>query len=453
MADKTTTQETLASPIQDTNLIRGVQSGASVKMTFALIKTWCLSFLGGLIVSNLWTNRQTYEYTPTYDLASGGLSTNFFFDSASFTVPAAKNLNEIRFSVPAGGERVIIGGANSVYAPIYVGVNSHATSDPSSNVYGSVYSVTNAGAGTTKALHLLASGIAGSTGVLIAANMQMSPVATSGYTSGGFASLTSTGVNNKAIGYGIESTGDSYKIGIGNNVNQLNIGTSYLYLWPTIGSTGDYATLQDPDGVHKRFYVDYTGTVHIGWAGQTYAGAIQLAGATAQVTTLQAQATAGNSAVLMPTASGTLVSTADFPLSINATTGKVSCSPIAQLRFVVTGVNFNSANIDTAIAITLPPGTTRYAVANVRISNASASLTTSTAGVFTGAGGTGVAICTTGAVTVSASATDTNNNMQAMTVNNVSSEAYNDATIYFRVVTPQGSAATADVILVIVPLS
>lgn len=124
-----------------------------------------------------------------------------------------------------------------------------------------------------------------------------------------------------------------------------------------------------------------------------------------------------------------------------------------QLRYVFKNVNFNSANTDTALAFTLPTGITRYVVLALRISNASASISTATCGLFTATGGGGAAIAATQAITVTATAADVVNNTMLLTGINNSTNAYNDATLQFRVTVAQGSAATADVILYIVPLS
>jgi hypothetical protein len=126
---------------------------------------------------------------------------------------------------------------------------------------------------------------------------------------------------------------------------------------------------------------------------------------------------------------------------------------IGFTRIKLTGVNFNSANTDNAIAVPLPPGIARYQVQSVRLNNASASISTATVGVFTGTGGTGQTIAANQAITVTATAADTNNNSQNLTITNAGSEAYNDATLQVRIGTAQGSAATADVIIIIVPLT
>ena len=120
---------------------------------------------------------------------------------------------------------------------------------------------------------------------------------------------------------------------------------------------------------------------------------------------------------------------------------------------VSVSVNFNAANADTAIPITLPPGFTRYHIDAVFISGASASLTTATCGLFTATGGGGIAIVTGGsAVTVSSPSNDTNNNMQSFAINNQNSMSFSDATLYFRVGTAEGSAATGKVTVSYAPL-
>jgi hypothetical protein len=117
-------------------------------------------------------------------------------------------------------------------------------------------------------------------------------------------------------------------------------------------------------------------------------------------------------------------------------------------------VNFNVANTDTVIPITLPAGYTRYLVAQVRISGASASLTTATCGVFTGAGGTGVAVVSAAsAITVSSASENTANNAQSLTIASGVTQTITAANLYFRVGTAQGSAATGTVTIAITPVS
>lgn len=126
------------------------------------------------------------------------------------------------------------------------------------------------------------------------------------------------------------------------------------------------------------------------------------------------------------------------------------------IDFVLSGVNFNSANTDNAIALSLPSGFTRYLVTGCRICAASASLTTATCGLFTAAAAGGTAIVTGAtAITVSTASESTNNNAQSLTIQQSSTATYllsSIPTLYFRVQTAQGSAATASVVLTIVAM-
>jgi len=116
-------------------------------------------------------------------------------------------------------------------------------------------------------------------------------------------------------------------------------------------------------------------------------------------------------------------------------------------------VNFNSANTDTPIAITLPAGVVNYKVNGVTIANASASLTGSTAGLFTAPNGTGIPIMSAGsAISVSSALANTNGNVQFLGINNPNTQAYNLPILYFRVGVASGSIATASVIIYIWPL-
>jgi hypothetical protein len=124
-------------------------------------------------------------------------------------------------------------------------------------------------------------------------------------------------------------------------------------------------------------------------------------------------------------------------------------------QFVVDNVNFNATG-DTPITVTLPTGYTRYVVSGLYLSGASASISSSSVGLYTAASGGGTAIVTAATPTVTASADMTNNNTMSMTVINANTESYlvaNEGTLYFHVATAQGSAATANVTLQIRPLS
>jgi len=116
-------------------------------------------------------------------------------------------------------------------------------------------------------------------------------------------------------------------------------------------------------------------------------------------------------------------------------------------------INFNATNTDTPIAINLPAGYTRYRIKQILLSGASGTLSTATCGVFTATGAGGTAIVTSAtAITVTSASSDTNHNMQSFTINNQDTLAWFDTTIYFRVQTPQGVAATGNVAVFYEPL-
>jgi hypothetical protein len=114
--------------------------------------------------------------------------------------------------------------------------------------------------------------------------------------------------------------------------------------------------------------------------------------------------------------------------------------------FSISNVNFDLANSDNPIAILLPAGATAYRVAVLIIGNASASISTATWGLFSAPGGAGTAIFPAGqAITVTTPSANTNNNGMALGFANVNTQFFNFTTVYFRIGTPQGAAARADV--------
>lgn len=120
-------------------------------------------------------------------------------------------------------------------------------------------------------------------------------------------------------------------------------------------------------------------------------------------------------------------------------------------KYVLKGVNFNAANTDNAITLVLPPGTTRWTLEEVIIFNASASISTATFGLFTGAGGTGQTISTAQAITVTGTtAGSANSSMQNTTGVTVWDTG---TTLFFRTQTAQGAPATADVVISIFHLT
>lgn len=124
-----------------------------------------------------------------------------------------------------------------------------------------------------------------------------------------------------------------------------------------------------------------------------------------------------------------------------------------EFGVTVQQINFNSTNTDNPIPINLPAGYTKYRITVILISGASASLSTATCGIFTQQGGSGTQVVTSGtAITVTQTAGDTNNNMQALSINDQSTMFLTDTTLYFRVQNPQGAAALGNVSIFYQPL-
>lgn len=120
-------------------------------------------------------------------------------------------------------------------------------------------------------------------------------------------------------------------------------------------------------------------------------------------------------------------------------------------------VNFNSANADTAIPFTLPTGMTRILGWRVHVYGATASLTAANFGIFPATGGVGTALIGAGSTLTITTGTDSSaNNAQSnaltQTTTYVAASLATPNTVYFRVGTAVGSAATAQVVIEYYPL-
>lgn len=142
-----------------------------------------------------------------------------------------------------------------------------------------------------------------------------------------------------------------------------------------------------------------------------------------------------------------------FPASISTPSITINGASQGLLEFTLSAANFNST-ADQAIAITLPTGFTRYRIGSVFVSNPSTSLTTAAGGFYTAASKGGIAFVIAGTTysTLTNNTAGTNGSMALLTVVNQNTAFYNSATLYLSLTTAQGSAATADVTLQIIPL-
>jgi hypothetical protein len=73
---------------------------------------------------------------------------------------------------------------------------------------------------------------------------EIRPVATNSTASAFFASLTSSGVNDIAVGFDLESSGDRYVVGYGNVVNPVPIGSAYYRAWMSSASSANARAFQ-----------------------------------------------------------------------------------------------------------------------------------------------------------------------------------------------------------------
>jgi hypothetical protein len=113
-----------------------------------------------------------------------------------------------------------------------------------------------------------------------------------------------------------------------------------------------------------------------------------------------------------------------------------------------------SANLvaDTPLIVPLPPGVTRYRVTRVTLFAPSVPLTAAQAAVYNAVSGGGAAICSPQALSgLTSSSPATAGNAIDLTLALAAATFFTATTLFFRITTAQGAAATVDVILHIQP--
>lgn len=109
----------------------------------------------------------------------------------------------------------------------------------------------------------------------------------------------------------------------------------------------------------------------------------------------------------------------------------------------ILGVSFGQGDTDTPFPpIVFPPGYTRWSPVRATLYHASASLSGSTAGIFTGANGSGSTIAYNQNAAVSSSIEHTVGNAQLLGLLNAS-EVFNQPTLFFRVGNPTAAPQIA----------
>lgn len=131
---------------------------------------------------------------------------------------------------------------------------------------------------------------------------------------------------------------------------------------------------------------------------------------------------------------------------------RAALNPSAQLNFCATGINANSVG-DTPITIALPTGVTRYRAGVAYMFSPSISLTTAQVAIYGGASATGTVVLSPTALSpLTSTGPDTAGSLMLASPGLSNNVALGDTSLFFRITTAQGSAATFDACLTIIPL-
>lgn len=191
-------------------------------------------------------SRLTINPVPAFDLAANTLAVGQIIPlSGTVAVPALDTLSLVRLTKADGGDNVVAPGGGAVAVGFHSALTADAASEINSNVYSVVAHVNNAGPGSTKGIHAEARASGSSTGVIVAGNFQIEPVATSNSGSAAIQlSLTSRGVNDIANGINIFSSGDRYVVGVGSVVSAVPYTAAAFRAWMGTNSSSGARAFQ-----------------------------------------------------------------------------------------------------------------------------------------------------------------------------------------------------------------
>ena len=191
-------------------------------------------------------SRVTIKPVPRFDLAANKLAVGQIVPlSGTVTVPAGDTLSLVRLTKAEGDDNVVAPKSGAMVAGLHSALTAAATSESSSNVYSVVAHVNNAGPGTTKGVHAEASASGSSTGVIVAGNFQIEPVATSHPGSAAIQlSLTSRGAHDIASGINIFSSGDRYRVGVGSVISAVPYTEAAFRAWMGTNSSSGARAFQ-----------------------------------------------------------------------------------------------------------------------------------------------------------------------------------------------------------------
>jgi hypothetical protein len=251
--------------------------------------------------------------------------------------------------------------------------------------------------------------------------------------------LVAPALGTPASGVATNLTGTAAGLTAGNVTTNAN-------LTGDVTSIGNATTLTNAPVIAKVLtgYVSGAGTVA---ATDSILGAIQKLN--------------GNDALALPKAGGTMSGAIAMGGNNITGAGTVAATLVTMnggvagfIEFLLASANFNST-ADQSIAINLPTGYTRYRILNIIVSNPSVSLTTAAGGFYTAAAKGGTAIVAAGQTysALTNNTASTSGSLMAATIVNSATAFFTANPIYFSLTTPQGSAATADISIVIQPLA
>jgi hypothetical protein len=106
-------------------------------------------------------------------------ATRKIITTTGVVVPASTTFVNLAMRQLNGNRNTATIGAGSQFDGFYIDLESSSGSNVTSNCYAAILHVTNSGPGTTKGIHAGAFAEAGSTGVLVAVNTEITPLATS----------------------------------------------------------------------------------------------------------------------------------------------------------------------------------------------------------------------------------------------------------------------------------
>jgi hypothetical protein len=158
-----------------------------------------------------------------------------------------------------------------------------------------------------------------------------------------------------------------------------------------------------------------------------------------------------------PAAGEVWVDTDDNRLVVGdgSTLGGFAVPKMSEMGSLMVVAKAVSANLvaDTSLPIELPDGVTRYRVTRLTvIADSGVPLTAAQAALYNASGGTGVAIASPQALAaLTSTAAATAGNAMDLTLALAAATFFTATTLFFRITTAQGSAATVDVILHVQP--